>query len=41
VTGLVARGHSIRVVRTGIELTTLILGAVLGGTWVSGRLCTP
>src|SRR5690349_12475635 len=31
-TGLAARGHSIRVVRTGIELTVLVIGAVLGGT---------
>lgn len=31
-TGLAARGHSIRVVRTGIELTVLAVGAALGGT---------
>ncbi len=31
-TGLAARGRSIRVVRTGIELTVLALGWVLGGT---------
>ncbi|HEX6951759.1 MAG TPA: hypothetical protein VF124_03140, partial [Gaiellaceae bacterium] len=31
-TGLAARGHSIRVVRTGIELTVLVIGAALGGT---------
>jgi uncharacterized membrane protein YczE len=32
-TGLVARGvGSIRVVRTGIELTVLLIGALLGGT---------
>ena len=31
-TGLAARGHSIRVVRTGIELTVLGTGALLGGT---------
>ncbi len=31
-TGLAARGHSIRVVRTGIELSVLALGALLGGT---------
>jgi uncharacterized membrane protein YczE len=31
-TGLAARGHSIRVVRTGIELTVLAAGAALGGT---------
>jgi uncharacterized membrane protein YczE len=31
-TGLAARGHSIRVVRTGIELTVLFIGWRLGGT---------
>jgi uncharacterized membrane protein YczE len=31
-TGLAARGHSIRVVRTGIELTVLATGWLLGGT---------
>jgi uncharacterized membrane protein YczE len=31
-TGLAARGHSIRVVRTGIELSVLAAGAALGGT---------
>lgn len=31
-TGLAARGHSLRVVRTGIELTVLVIGAALGGT---------
>ncbi len=31
-TGLAARGHSIRVVRTGIEVTVLTAGALLGGT---------
>ncbi|HET7571645.1 MAG TPA: hypothetical protein VFJ77_03140 [Gaiellaceae bacterium] len=31
-TGLAARGHSIRVVRTGIELTVLVTGFLLGGT---------
>lgn len=30
-TGLAARGHSIRVVRTGIELTVLATGWLLGG----------
>ncbi|HUJ54751.1 MAG TPA: hypothetical protein VLW49_02050 [Gaiellaceae bacterium] len=30
--GLAARGHSIRVVRTGIELTVLVTGWLLGGT---------
>ena len=32
-TGLAARGHSIRVVRTGIEAIVLIVGIVLGGTF--------
>jgi uncharacterized membrane protein YczE len=31
-TGLAARGHSIRVVRTAIELTVLVSGWLLGGT---------
>ena len=31
-TGLAARGHSIRVVRTGLELTVLLSGWLLGGT---------
>jgi uncharacterized membrane protein YczE len=31
-TGLAARGHSIRVVRTAIEVTVLIAGWLLGGT---------
>jgi uncharacterized membrane protein YczE len=31
-TGLAARGHSIRVVRTGIELAVLVVGWLLGGT---------
>jgi uncharacterized membrane protein YczE len=31
-TGLAARGHSIRVVRTGLELTVLAIGWLLGGT---------
>ena len=31
-TGLAARGYSIRVVRTGIELTVLLAGWLLGGT---------
>jgi len=30
--GLAARGHSIRVVRTGLELTVLLTGWLLGGT---------
>jgi uncharacterized membrane protein YczE len=31
-TGLAARGHSVRVVRTGIELTVLTGGWLLGGS---------
>jgi uncharacterized membrane protein YczE len=31
-TGLAARGHSIRVVRTAIEVTVLVTGWLLGGT---------
>jgi uncharacterized membrane protein YczE len=31
-TGLAARGHSIRVVRTSLELTVLVTGWLLGGT---------
>jgi uncharacterized membrane protein YczE len=31
-TGLAARGMSLRAVRTGIELSVLVLGALLGGT---------
>jgi uncharacterized membrane protein YczE len=31
-TGLAGRGHSIRAVRTGIELTVLAIGWLLGGT---------
>jgi uncharacterized membrane protein YczE len=37
-TGLADRGHSIRVVRTGIELCVLVLGALLGGTVGIGTL---
>ncbi len=37
-TGLVARGHSIRVVRTAIELTVLVTGWLLGGTVGVGTL---
>lgn len=37
-TGLAARGHSIRVVRTGIELTVLLTGWLLGGTVGVGTL---
>jgi uncharacterized membrane protein YczE len=31
-TGIAARGHSVRVVRTGLELTVLAVGWLLGGT---------
>ena len=31
-TGMAARGHSIRLVRTGIEVTVLAVGWILGGT---------
>jgi len=31
-TGLAGRGHSIRVVRTGLEVTVLVTGWLLGGT---------
>ncbi len=37
-TGLAARGHSLRVVRTGIEMTVLVAGALLGGTVGVGTL---
>lgn len=37
-TGFAARGHSIRVVRTGIEISVLIAGALLGGTVGIGTL---
>jgi uncharacterized membrane protein YczE len=37
-TGLAARGHSVRVVRTGIELSVLVAGALLGGTVGIGTL---
>jgi uncharacterized membrane protein YczE len=37
-TGLAARGHSVRVVRTGIELTVLAAGWLLGGTVGVGTL---
>lgn len=38
-TGLAARGHSIRVARTGIELSVLLIGWLLGGTVGWGTLC--
>jgi uncharacterized membrane protein YczE len=37
-TGIAARGHSVRVVRTGIELTVLAAGWLLGGTVGIGTL---
>jgi uncharacterized membrane protein YczE len=37
-TGLAARGHSIRVVRTGLEATVLAIGWLLGGTVGLGTL---
>jgi uncharacterized membrane protein YczE len=37
-TGLAARGHSIRIVRTGIEVTVLAIGWLLGGTVGIGTL---
>lgn len=37
-TGLAARGHSVRVVRTAIELTVLAVGWWLGGTVGVGTL---
>jgi uncharacterized membrane protein YczE len=37
-TGLAARGHSVRVVRTGIEVTVFALGWALGGTVGVGTL---
>ena len=37
-TGLAARGHSIRVMRTAIELSVLTLGWLLGGTVGIGTL---
>lgn len=37
-TGLAARGHSVRVVRTGIEVTVLAAGWLLGGSVGAGTL---
>jgi uncharacterized membrane protein YczE len=37
-TGIAARGHSVRVVRTGIEVTVLVVGVLLGGTVGVGTL---
>jgi uncharacterized membrane protein YczE len=38
-TGLAARGHSIRLVRTGIEVGVLAVGWLLGGNVGLGTLC--
>ena len=40
-TGIARRGHSVRLVRTGIELAVLAIGAALGGPWASARCCSP
>ena len=37
-TGIAARGHSVRVVRTALEVTVLAVGVVLGGTVGVGTL---
>ncbi|WP_316043504.1 hypothetical protein [Actinomadura sp. CNU-125] len=37
-TGIAARGHSIRAVRTGLELTVLAAGWLLGGTVGAGTV---
>jgi uncharacterized membrane protein YczE len=37
-TGIAARGHSLRAVRTAIELTVLVGGVLLGGTLGAGTL---
>jgi uncharacterized membrane protein YczE len=37
-TGIARRGHSLRVVRTGIELTVLVLGFLLGGSVGAGTV---
>lgn len=37
-TGIAARGHSIRVVRTAIELSVLLVGWLLGGTVGAGTV---
>jgi len=37
-TGLAARGHSIRLVRTGIEVSVVVVGFALGGTLGIGTL---
>lgn len=37
-TGLAARGHSIRAARTGVEVTALTLGILLGGSYGLGTV---
>ncbi|MBX6748701.1 MAG: hypothetical protein IRY85_03360 [Micromonosporaceae bacterium] len=37
-TGLAARGHSIRLVRTGIEVSVVLIGFLLGGTLGVGTI---
>lgn len=37
-TGIAARGHSMRVVRTGVEATVLVAGFALGGTVGAGTV---
>ncbi len=37
-TGIADRGHSIRVVRTGIEVAVLAVGILFGGSWGVGTL---
>jgi uncharacterized membrane protein YczE len=37
-TGIAARGHSVRVVRTTIEVTVLAVGIVMGGTFGIGTI---
>lgn len=39
-TGIAARGHSLRLVRTGIEATVLAIGWLLGGTVGIGTILT-
>jgi uncharacterized membrane protein YczE len=38
ITGIAARGHSLRAVRTLIELSVLVIGAALGGTAGAGTV---
>ncbi len=37
-TGIAARGHSVRAVRTLVELSVLAIGSALGGTISAGTL---